>query len=56
MTALLHGPIDTCDITSLFSFESIRAETSLVNSFLYMQNNLIHRGYFSLDMEFVGAI
>lgn len=27
-------------ITSLFSFESIRAETSLVNSFLYMQDEV----------------
>lgn len=40
MIVLLSGPIDTYDITSLFSFESIRAETSLVNSFLYMQNKV----------------
>lgn len=41
MIVLLSGPIDTYDITSLFSFESIRAETSLVNSFLYMQNKVL---------------
>jgi len=40
MIVLLSGPIDTYDITSLFSFESIRTETSLVNSFLYMQNKV----------------
>lgn len=40
MIVLLRGPTDTYDITSLFSFESIRAETSLVNSFLYMQDEV----------------
>lgn len=49
MIVLLSGPIDTYDITSLFSFESIRAKTSLVNSFLYMQNKvLLHNKAISL--------